>query len=101
MGCGGSVASADAEGAFDCIRHDDVEKALLQKGVMFILRQSALVCANPVTSKAASLCLALRFPLIFCRLVVLVRGVWKDQTCGTMCWIMPSENLLHVGNRKE
>ena len=27
------VASADVEGAFDCIRHEDVEKALLQKGV--------------------------------------------------------------------
>ena len=27
------MASADVEGAFDCIKHDDVEKALLQKGV--------------------------------------------------------------------
>ena len=27
------VASADVEGAFDGIKHDDVEKALLQKGV--------------------------------------------------------------------
>ena len=27
------VASADVEGAFDCIKHADVERALLQKGV--------------------------------------------------------------------
>ena len=27
------VASSDVEGAFDGIKHDDVEKALLQKGV--------------------------------------------------------------------
>ena len=30
---GAYVASADVEGAFDGIKHDDVEKALLQKGV--------------------------------------------------------------------
>ena len=30
---GAFVASADVEGAFDCIKHDDVERALLQKGV--------------------------------------------------------------------
>ena len=33
MGCGGLCASADVEGAFDCIKHYDVERALLQKGV--------------------------------------------------------------------
>ena len=27
------VASADVDGAFDCVRHDDIEKALLQKRV--------------------------------------------------------------------
>ena len=27
------VASADVEGAFDCIKQDDVERGLLQKGV--------------------------------------------------------------------
>ena len=32
-GVGAFVASADVEGAFDGIKHDDVEKALLQKGV--------------------------------------------------------------------
>ena len=32
-GVGAFVASADVEGVFDCIRHDDVERALLQKGV--------------------------------------------------------------------
>ena len=32
-GVGAFVASADVEGAFDCIKHDDVEKTLLQKGV--------------------------------------------------------------------
>ena len=30
---GAFVASADVEGAFDCIKHDDVERALLQTGV--------------------------------------------------------------------
>ena len=30
---GAFAASADVEGAFDGIKHDDVEKALLQKGV--------------------------------------------------------------------
>ena len=30
---GAFVASADVEGASDCIKHDDVEWALLQKGV--------------------------------------------------------------------
>ena len=33
MGCGAFVVSADVEGAFDCIKLDDVERALLQKGV--------------------------------------------------------------------
>ena len=32
-GVGAFVASADVEGAFDCIKHDDVERALLRKGV--------------------------------------------------------------------
>ena len=32
-GVGAFVASADVEGAFDRIKHDDFEKALLQKGV--------------------------------------------------------------------
>ena len=32
-GVGAFVASADVEGAFDGIKHDDVAKALLQKGV--------------------------------------------------------------------
>ena len=32
-GVGAFVASADVEGAFDGIKHDDVEKALLEKGV--------------------------------------------------------------------
>ena len=33
MGCGAFVSSADVEGAFDCIKHNDVERALLQRGV--------------------------------------------------------------------
>ena len=32
-GVGSFVDSADVEGAFDCIKHDDVERALLEKGV--------------------------------------------------------------------
>ena len=31
FGVGAFVASADVEGAFDCIKHMDVERALLQK----------------------------------------------------------------------
>ena len=63
------VASADVVGAFDCIKHDDVERALLQK--VFVPSLSALFCANPVISKIESICLALRCPLLFCMLVVL------------------------------
>ena len=33
-GLGAFVASGDVEGAFDCIKHDDVEIALWQKGVL-------------------------------------------------------------------
>ena len=43
------VASADVEGAFDGIRHEDVKKALLPKGVR--PGQSARFCANPVISR--------------------------------------------------
>ena len=32
-GVGAFVASPDVEGAFDCVKHDDVERALLQKSV--------------------------------------------------------------------
>ena len=39
-GLGAFVASADVEGAFDCIKHMDVECALLQKGV-----HPASICA--------------------------------------------------------
>ena len=52
---------------------------------VFILRQSALFCVDPVTSKAESICLALRFPLIFCTLVVQIsprgplRGQWPTN----------------------
>ena len=41
-GVGAFVASADVEGAFDCIRHVDVERALLQKGV-----HPSSICALP------------------------------------------------------
>ena len=47
---GAFVASADVEGAFDCIKHDDVERALLQKKV-FIPNLSALFFANLVISR--------------------------------------------------
>ena len=43
------VASADVEGAFDCIKHDDVEGLCCKK--VFILNPSALFCANPVISR--------------------------------------------------
>ena len=46
---------------------------------VFILRQSALFCANLVTSKAESICLALRFHMIFCTLVVRVRKCGRTR----------------------
>ena len=42
-GVGVFVASADVEGAFDCIKHEDAR--------VFILVQSALFCANLVISR--------------------------------------------------
>ena len=56
---GAFVASADVESAFDGIKHDDVEKALLQKSVhlesvCFLLRECR------VTSRVESICLVLR-----------------------------------------
>ena len=99
MGCGAFVASADMEGAFDCIKHNDVERALLQK--VFIPNLSALFCATLVISRVELICLALRCPLPFCMLVVLVRVAWKALTCGTRYWTMHSESLLDAGNRRE
>ena len=46
MGCGAFVESAHVEGAFHCIKHDDFERALLQKGV-----HPESFCANPVISR--------------------------------------------------
>ena len=93
------MASADVEGAFDCIKHDDVERALLQR--VFIPNLSALFCANLVISRVELICLALRCLLLSCMLVGLGREVWRDLTCGTRFWTTHPESLLHVGNRKE
>ena len=43
------MASADVEGAFHCIKHVDVERALLQKG--FILFLFVLCYEHLVTSR--------------------------------------------------
>ena len=91
------VASADVEGAFDCIKHDDVEMALK----VFILNPSALFCANPVISRVELICLVLRCRLLSCMLVVLGREAWNSLTCGIRFWTMHSENLLVAGNRME
>ena len=54
-----------------------------------------ILSPNPVTSRVESMCLALRCPLIFCMLEVLVRGVWKDETCVTKFWTTHvAQNLL-------
>ena len=98
-GVGAFVASADVEGAFDGIKHDDVEKLCCRK--VFILNPSALFCANPVISRAELICLVPRCHLLFCTLVVLGREAWKTVTCGIRYWTMHSENLLVAGKRRE
>ena len=73
------LASADVDGSFDCIRHEDVEKALLQKSV-----RCGAVCSLQREScdlKGRKICQVIQLPLIFCMLVVPVRRVWTDQTC--------------------
>ena len=67
------MASADVEGAFDGIKHDDVEKALLQKGV------------HPES----------------CMLVVVGREAWEALTCGIRYWTAHSENLQVAGKWRE
>ena len=96
---GAFVASADVEGAFDGIKHDDVEKALLQK--VFILNPSALFCANFVISRVELICLVLHCRLLSCMLVVLGREAWQALTCGIRFWTLHSGNLLVAGNRRE
>ena len=98
-GVGAFVASADVEGAFDGIKHDDVAKALLQKGVhpesvCSLLRESSV-------SKVDLICQVLRCRLPFCMLVVLVREAWKALTCGTRYWTTHHVNLQIAGNRRE
>ena len=74
-GVGAFLASADVEGVFDGIRHEHVEKALLQKGVRpgalcSLLRESCdLKSRNSLPGAPLS--------LIFCMLVAPVRRVWK------------------------
>ena len=93
---GAFVASADVESAFNCIKHMDVERALLQKAV-----HPASICAcseNLVISKVE---LSYREPqcrLPFRMFVVLGKEVLKDLTCGIKFWTTYSENRLLVGN---
>ena len=82
------MASADVEGAFDCIKHDDVERALLQKGV-----HPESVCSR--LRESCDLKGRINLPgapmsLLCCMLVVLGRY-----------WIMHSESLLVAGIRRE
>ena len=99
-GVGAFVASADVEGAFDGIKHDDVEKALLQKGVhpesvCSLLRESSDLKGR------ISFALVLRCRLPFCTLVVLVRVARKALICGIRYWTTHSENLQAAGKRRE
>ena len=91
-GVGAFVASADVEGACDGIKHDDVAKALLQKGV-----HPESVCSLLRESSD----LKGRINLPFCTLVVLVRVAWKALTCGTRYWTTHYANLQVAGNRRE
>ena len=88
-GVGDFVASADVEGAFDGIKHDDVEKALLQKGV------------HPESVCSLLRGVGLRCRLPFCMLTTLVRVAWKALTCGTRYSTAHSANLQVAGNRRE
>ena len=91
MGVGAFVASADVEGAFLMVSNMMMLKKLCFRKVS-ILNPSALLCANPVTSRVESICLVPRCRLLFCALMVLGNRAWKALTCGTKCWTMHSEN---------
>ena len=99
-GIGAFVASADVEGAFDCIRHMDIERALLQKKE-FILAPFVPCSENPVISRVELTCLELQCHLLFHMIVVLGKGLSKDQTCGIKYWTMLSENRLLDGKLRE
>ena len=76
---GAFVASADVEGAFEGIRHEDVGNHLLQKGV------------HP-----GAVCSLLRESCDLKGKFARRSNVWKDVTCGTRCWMMLSGNQRHV-----
>ena len=83
-GVGAFVASADVEGAIDCVRHEDVRICPFAERCSSW--GSLLSSARTLVSRTEQVCQMLKFPLIFCMFVVHTRGVWKDQTCGTRCW---------------
>ena len=65
------------EGAFDCIRHMDVERALPHKGV-----HPASICENLVISRVELIYQEPRCRLPFHMLVVLDKAALKDLICG-------------------
>ena len=99
-GVGANVASADVEGAFDDIGHEDVTQALLQKGVhpgtvCLFLHES---CDHQGQNQPT------RCPLFLLSLYMLgslARAVWRSLIYGTRCWTMRFGNLLHVGKLRE
>ena len=95
-GIGAFVASADVESAFDCIKHMDVQRALLQK--VFILHRYVLCSENLAISRVELTYQEPQCRLPFRMLVVLDKVVLKDQTCGIKFWTSHSENLLLDGN---
>ena len=73
------MASADVEGAFDGIKHDDVEKALLQKGVH-------PECANPVISNLPGAPMSPAF--------LYARGARQGSKEGPDMWNQVLDNAL-------
>ena len=96
-GTGAFVASADVESAFDCIKHMDVECALLQKGVhpasiCALLRESCDLKGRINLPGAP-----MSSPFPYARGARQRRCRLKDLTCGIKFWTMYSENQLLVG----
>ena len=95
MGVGAFVASADVEG----IKHDHVEKALLQKGVhpesvCSLLRESSDLKGR-INLPGAPMSPA----FLYARGAR--QGSVEGLTCGIRSWTTHSENLQVAGKRRE
>ena len=79
---------------FDCIRHMDVERALLQKGVHL-----ASICA--LLRISCDLKGRINLPGDFHMLAVLEKAVLKGLTCGIRFRTTHSENQQLVGTMRK